>query len=84
MSKTPRTDKAAWMELVGFESNELHVVEADFARQLERELAAVTAERDELRGQVSTLQGRIAFERRNLLEAEAERDELRAAAGGIL
>jgi hypothetical protein len=49
MSKTPRTDAVTWMELVGMESNELIVVEADFARGLERELAAVTKERDDLR-----------------------------------
>jgi hypothetical protein len=50
MSDTPRTDAAAWRE------HQQSVVGADFARQLERELAALktevaqrTAERDEAR-----------------------------------
>lgn len=44
MSDTPRTDKACWVETN--QANEL--VMARFARELERELAAVTAERDKL------------------------------------
>ena len=40
-SKTPRTDAAEWREFTG-----VNVVQASFARQLERELAAVTEERD--------------------------------------
>jgi hypothetical protein len=39
---TPRTDEISWIQ-----SSE-EIVEADFARQLERELAAVTEQRDEL------------------------------------
>jgi hypothetical protein len=41
MSDTPRTDHAAWDALVT----------ADFARELERDLAQRTAERDEARRQ---------------------------------
>jgi len=43
MSDTPRTDKASWRE------HQQSVVDADFARQLERELAQRTAERDALK-----------------------------------
>jgi hypothetical protein len=43
MSETPRTDAASWRE------HQQSVVDADFARQLERELAQRTAERDEAR-----------------------------------
>lgn len=43
MSETPRTD-ALWKEVPTFEELLYH------GRQLERELAAVTAERDRLRG----------------------------------
>jgi len=39
---TPRTDEISWIQ-----SSE-EIVEADFARQLERELAAVTYQRDRL------------------------------------
>jgi len=46
MSDTPRTDKASWRE------HQQSVVDADFARQLERELAQRTAERDEARREV--------------------------------
>jgi hypothetical protein len=46
MSDTPRTDKAAWRE------HQQSVVDADFARKLERELAQRTAERDEARREV--------------------------------
>ena len=40
MKDTPRTDEVAWPET--------GLVEGDFARQLERELAAVTEQRDRL------------------------------------
>ena len=46
MSDTPRTDKASWRE------HQQSVVDADFDRQLERELAQRTAERDEARREV--------------------------------
>jgi len=46
MSDTPRTDKASWRE------HQQSVVDADFARQLELELAQRTAERDEARREV--------------------------------
>jgi len=49
MSDTPRTDKASWRE------HQQSVVDADFARQLERELAQRTAERDEARREVCEL-----------------------------
>jgi len=39
---TPRTDEISWIQ-----SSE-EIVEADFARQLERELTAVTEQRDRL------------------------------------
>ena len=41
MSDTPRTDQAAW--------HQTEVVEADFARQLERELAAALADAERYR-----------------------------------
>ena len=45
MSDTPRTDVAEWRTNFANE----RVVDADFARQLERELAAAIKERDEAR-----------------------------------
>ncbi len=49
MSDTPRTDQAAFPILARLKSGTEDVVEAAICRQLERELAAVTAERDALR-----------------------------------
>jgi len=46
VNDTPRTDKASWREC------QQSMVDADFARELERELARVTAERDEARREV--------------------------------
>ena len=47
VSDTPRTDLEEW-QYTNEDGEEWSVVESDFARQLERELAAVTAERDTL------------------------------------
>lgn len=44
---TPRSDAAYYV--VKSDGKEINMVKADFARTLERELAAVTAERDALR-----------------------------------
>ena len=53
MSDTPRTNRVEdVIYYVGEVS--LHFVKADFARTLERELAAVTAERDHMRPVVQT------------------------------
>ena len=40
MSDTPRTDATAWQARYNHSSDTTYYVEADFARQLERELAA--------------------------------------------
>jgi hypothetical protein len=64
MTDTPRTDKAAWRE------HQQSVVDADFARQLERELAALKAEVSRI-----SLRWEIADHRVSLLWAE--RDEAR-------
>jgi hypothetical protein len=45
-SDTPRTDANEWRTRVG----DLRVVDADFARKLERELAAMEKQRDEAYG----------------------------------
>jgi len=51
---TPRTDAVAFF--TGCDGREKHpcgdYVQSDFARKLERELAALTAERDQLRAEV--------------------------------
>jgi hypothetical protein len=78
MSDTPRTDAASWRE------HQQSVVDADFARQLERDLAQRTAERDALAAEVAALKAEvsrislrweIADHRVSLLWAE--RDEAR-------
>lgn len=86
-SDTPRTDANVWVTRVEVDDPEFglvvveeHVVDADFARQLERELAALVAERDALREQL-----RLANIDQFNTEAEAnerdrdlrERDETR-------
>jgi predicted kinase len=43
VSDTPKTDAASWRE------HQQSVVDAEFARELERDLARVTAERDDAR-----------------------------------
>jgi hypothetical protein len=55
MSDTPRTDEAE-IRCIDEPVEGLGMVEVDFARQLERELAAVTAERDRLRERVERLE----------------------------
>jgi hypothetical protein len=49
VSDTPRTDAASWRE------HQQSVVDADFARELERELAAMQKQRDEARRWVCRL-----------------------------
>ena len=49
---TPRTDSEEYPD---GEGQSFHVVSADFARTLETELAALTAERDQLRAEVERL-----------------------------
>jgi predicted kinase len=73
MSDTPRTDAAAWRE------HQQSVVDADFARQLERDLAQRTAERDALKADANlvSLNAVIATLRAEVAKAIAERDEAR-------
>ncbi len=52
MSETPRTDAAAWR------GQYRSVTDADFARELERELAKSNAERDEARREICNIVGR--------------------------
>jgi hypothetical protein len=52
MSDTPRVDHEAFTQSPEWG----HVVDADFARGMERELAAVTAERDRLRERARRLE----------------------------
>lgn len=77
MSDTPRTD--------GFHSpDHLACDWSDFARQLERELAAVTAERDKLqRDLIAEERGQDNL-RRVIAEVEAERDALREDEAGAV
>lgn len=69
MSDTPRTDALAY-----FFSQFGWKVDADFARDLERELAAVTAERDAARAALNAnaLAAIDAAERAQKAEAEKE------------
>ena len=93
MSDTPRTDAAAKPSV--FSIDHLRYVEADFARQFERELNAasqaydcamsihgtVMQERDELKAQLtSALELTSINTEAGLLLAYAQRDELRALA----
>jgi hypothetical protein len=55
MSDTPRTDQRAFK--AAFLPPEA-IVTADFARELERELAKATAERDEARREICNVVGR--------------------------
>ena len=55
MSGTPRTDAAAAKTHGMPEGGPWLYVTSDFARQLERELAAVTKERDALKAELATL-----------------------------
>jgi predicted kinase len=48
-TETPRTDKATWTADSINQVDGVPVVDASFARTLERELAVMTAERDRLR-----------------------------------
>ena len=80
VSNTPRTDAAAFgtddeslSRLFGIRELPRYVVPVDFARQLERELAAVTAERDVLRGDLCTFA--VDMER-ELSAVTAERDSM--------
>lgn len=74
-SKTPRTDAAASKEIGMSSITPGWYVHADFARQLERELAAVTEERDAFmassritKANEATANARIAF----MSDAEAK------------
>lgn len=64
-SDTPRTDKALLTytggEYVTFPRGLRCVVDADFARQLERELAAVTAERDAMKEDAERIRIGLGF-----------------------
>jgi recombinational DNA repair ATPase RecF len=78
MSDTPRTDAASWRE------HQQSVVDADFARQLERELAQRTAERDRMTGQRNAALDAREITQRTLdgidgvlSQRTAERDEAR-------
>ena len=81
MSDTPRTDKATYRCIGPY-------VESDFARTLERELAAMTKDRDSWRQQnydrvgdlfkVSGKRDRLLAELSAMTKERDERDELRA------
>jgi isocitrate dehydrogenase kinase/phosphatase len=58
MTDTPRTDAAAWQDI-----ESVALVTADFARELERELAQRTAERDEARRDACVSEARYQEER---------------------
>jgi len=77
MSDTPRTDAASWRE------HQQSVVDADFARELERELAKAIAERDEARRSACTfkalyMDSRIGFSRMRDAEANTEARKIAA------
>jgi hypothetical protein len=74
MSATPRTDVA--IRLVYQAHGAIEYTRAEFARTLERELAAVTAERDALRQDAQTL---VAGLHAELAERDAEVARLRDA-----
>jgi hypothetical protein len=61
-SDTPRTDANEWRTRVG----DLRVVDADFARKLERELAAMEKQRDEQVDYSIALQRAIEHHRRGV------------------
>ena len=73
---TPRTDSEEYPD---GEGQSFHVVSADFARTLETELAALTAERDQLRAEVKSC-GELSCDECNARTAAlmVERDQLRA------
>ena len=64
MSETPRTDAEC-----GFHDMET-AVDADFSRQLERELSAMTEERDELLEEVKSLKETILDQENHIMELE--------------
>ena len=67
-SDTPRTDDIA-TDIIGFYS--CATVPADFARELERQLAAVEAERDELRRKRDELWKFSTFAKSCILSGES-------------
>ena len=76
-TQTPRTDAAEtnWWSEDGLRS--AFIVRADFARELEREIARITAERDEARKEAESWQAdalRLIRERNDAME---ERDAAR-------
>jgi len=79
-TQTPRTDAAEtnWWSEDGLRS--AFIVRADFARELEREIARITAERDEARKEAESWQDDALrmMQERNF--AERERDDARFAA----
>ena len=70
MSDTPRTDAASWRE------HQQSVVDADFARELERELAQRTAERDEARREACFAEAQYEYERGDGLYGAGVREML--------
>ena len=86
MSDTPRTDAAEYKQTDSNPPEPLGMVDVDFARQLERELASVTKgsleleeERDELDRELQDADRRANSLMRELAEATAENTRLRAA-----
>ena len=77
MTKTPRTDAAEtnWWSEDGLRS--AFIVRADFARELEREIARITAERDEARKEAESWQDDALRMMRDRNTAEKERDAAR-------
>ena len=72
---TPRTDAATYpADCLGTEL----VTHRDCSRALERELVALTAERDQLRAERDSIKQEIEMVEHRAYRAEVERDQLRA------
>ena len=92
MSDTPRTDTVAFgtddeslNRLFGIRELPRYVAPADFARQLERELAAVTAERDALKDTaLERLAKMMSHSSEQLIASQQEARRLREALDAIM
>lgn len=76
-TQTPRTDAAEsnWWSEDGLRS--AFIVRAEFARELEREIARLTAERDEMQGELRKAETESSMLRVECGVIAAERDEAR-------
>ena len=69
MSDTPRTGAVAY-DVGGHQHEDGAIVESYFARQLERELTAMTEERDELKEEVKSLNESIRDQEHHIMDLE--------------